>query len=336
MLTVSPQMEGLFEILRRVARTEASVLLRGETGTGKELAAQAIHSMSKREGKPFKAVNCATLTPELAASTLFGHVRGAFTGAVSDRRGLFTLGDTGTVFLDEVAELGLDIQARLLRVLQERNFVPVGGTEPVFKRIEPLLYCMGEAITHCGPVGAGEAVTLPGLGQPQRAAGHQHHAGPRGHQLERVAGLGLGRGLVGIGGRGTRGAGGRVVGVLERGRVTLAAQQGEREGGGPTGERARRHCGWLYAQWRRAKTHRPADREVRGSMGLGSGGGISRRRRSHRHPSHRSRRSHRRSLLRCHRCRPCRCRPGRRACCRCCTRRCSTCRYRATRGRCRR
>ncbi|MCA9649348.1 MAG: sigma 54-interacting transcriptional regulator [Myxococcales bacterium] len=130
MLTVSPQMEGLFEILRRVARTEASVLLRGETGTGKELAAQAIHSMSKREGKPFKAVNCATLTPELAASTLFGHVRGAFTGAVSDRRGLFTLGDTGTVFLDEVAELGLDIQARLLRVLQERNFVPVGGTEP--------------------------------------------------------------------------------------------------------------------------------------------------------------------------------------------------------------
>ncbi|MEX1362592.1 MAG: sigma-54 factor interaction domain-containing protein, partial [Nannocystaceae bacterium] len=130
MLTVSPQMESLFELLRRVARTEASVLLRGETGTGKELAAQAIHALSKRAGKPFKAVNCATLTPELAASTLFGHVRGAFTGAVSDRRGLFTLGDGGTVFLDEVAELGLELQARLLRVLQERNFVPVGGTDP--------------------------------------------------------------------------------------------------------------------------------------------------------------------------------------------------------------
>ncbi len=130
MLTVSPQMEALFELLRRVARTEASVLLRGETGTGKELAAQAIHALSNRRGRAFKAVNCATLTPELAASTLFGHVRGAFTGAVSDRRGLLTLVDGGTVFLDEVAELSLDIQARLLRVLQERNFVPVGGTDP--------------------------------------------------------------------------------------------------------------------------------------------------------------------------------------------------------------
>lgn len=123
-------MEALFERLRRVARTEASVLLRGETGTGKELAAHAIHALSGRAGRSFKAVNCATLTPELAASTLFGHVRGAFTGAVSDRRGLLTLGDGGTVFLDEVAELSLEIQARLLRVLQERNFVPVGGTEP--------------------------------------------------------------------------------------------------------------------------------------------------------------------------------------------------------------
>ena len=130
MLTVSPQMHELFELLRRVARTEASVLLRGETGTGKELAAHAIHALSGRAHRAFKAVNCATLTPELAASTLFGHVRGAFTGAVSDRRGLLTLGDGGTVFLDEVAELGLDIQARLLRVLQERNFVPVGGTDP--------------------------------------------------------------------------------------------------------------------------------------------------------------------------------------------------------------
>ncbi|MCX4247498.1 sigma-54 interaction domain-containing protein [Paraliomyxa miuraensis] len=130
MLTVSPQMQALFELLGRVARTEASVLLRGETGTGKELAAQAIHALSPRADKPFKAVNCATLTPELAASTLFGHLRGSFTGAVSDRRGLFAVADTGTVFLDEVAELGLDIQARLLRVLQERNFVPVGGTDP--------------------------------------------------------------------------------------------------------------------------------------------------------------------------------------------------------------
>jgi two-component system, NtrC family, response regulator AtoC len=130
MVTVAPQMEVLFEQLRRVARTEASVLLRGETGTGKELAAQAIHAMSLRAKQPFQAINCATLTPELAASTLFGHLRGAFTGAVSDRRGLFAAADGGSVFLDEVAELPLDIQARLLRVLQERSFVPVGGTDP--------------------------------------------------------------------------------------------------------------------------------------------------------------------------------------------------------------
>jgi two-component system, NtrC family, response regulator AtoC len=130
MVTVAPQMEVLFEQLRRVARTEASVLLRGESGTGKELAAHAIHAMSPRAQQPFRAINCATLTPELAASTLFGHLRGAFTGAVSDRRGLFAAADGGTVFLDEVAELPLDIQARLLRVLQERSFVPVGGTDP--------------------------------------------------------------------------------------------------------------------------------------------------------------------------------------------------------------
>lgn len=130
MVTVAPQMEALFEQLRRVARTEASVLLRGETGAGKELAAHAIHAMSSRAQQPFKAINCATLTPELAASTLFGHLRGAFTGAVSDRRGLFAAADGGSVFLDEVAELSLDIQARLLRVLQERSFVPVGGTDP--------------------------------------------------------------------------------------------------------------------------------------------------------------------------------------------------------------
>ena len=127
MVTVAPQMHALFELLRRVATTEASVVLRGETGTGKELAAGAIHKLSGRSSGPFRAINCATLTPELAASELFGHVRGAFTGAVTNRSGLFALGDNGTVFLDEVAELPLDIQGRLLRVLQERTFIPVGG-----------------------------------------------------------------------------------------------------------------------------------------------------------------------------------------------------------------
>jgi len=130
MATVAPQMKRLFELLERVAETDASVLLRGETGTGKELAAVAIHRMSARLAGPFRAINCATLVPELAASELFGHVRGAFTGAVTNRSGLFALADGGTVFLDEVAELPLDIQGRLLRVLQDQTFVPVGGAQP--------------------------------------------------------------------------------------------------------------------------------------------------------------------------------------------------------------
>lgn len=130
-ITAAPQMRAFFETLRRAARSDAGILIRGETGTGKELAAAAIHQLSRRRARPFKAINCATLTPELAASELFGHVRGAFTGAIRERQGLFARADGGTVFLDEVAELSLDIQARLLRVLQERTFIPVGGTDPI-------------------------------------------------------------------------------------------------------------------------------------------------------------------------------------------------------------
>ena len=131
LVSVSPQMKELQKLVERVARTDASVLVRGETGTGKELVARAIHDLSPRRDAPFRAINCATLTPELLASELFGHVKGAFTGAVKDRRGLFRLADGGTLFLDEVAEIPLDLQARLLRVLQERRFVPLGGPEPV-------------------------------------------------------------------------------------------------------------------------------------------------------------------------------------------------------------
>lgn len=129
--TVSPQMKEVFELLRRIARTDASVLIRGETGTGKELVAHAIHQLGERSAAPFRAINCATLTPELAASELFGHVKGSFTGAIKDRLGLFSAAHGGTIFLDEVAELSLDIQARLLRVLQERTFVSVGAADPV-------------------------------------------------------------------------------------------------------------------------------------------------------------------------------------------------------------
>ncbi len=131
MLSSSPQMARLEELVRRVARTDAGVLVRGETGTGKELVARAIHDLSPRGSGPFRAVNCATFTPEMLASELFGHVKGAFTGAVSDRRGLLRSAHGGTLFLDEIAELPLDIQARLLRVLQERKFTPLGGSQTV-------------------------------------------------------------------------------------------------------------------------------------------------------------------------------------------------------------
>jgi len=129
MITASPTMLEMFDLLERVARTEASILIRGETGTGKELVARAVHALSPRAARPFRALNCATLTPNLLASELFGHVRGAFTGAVKDRPGLFALADTGSLFLDEVAEIPVDIQAQLLRVLQEKSFVPVGAAE---------------------------------------------------------------------------------------------------------------------------------------------------------------------------------------------------------------
>lgn len=131
MLGESQIMQKVFDQVKRVAPTEASVLIRGESGTGKELIARAIHELSDRRDGPFMAVNCATLTPELLASELFGHVRGAFTGAIKDKKGLFELAHRGTLFLDEIAELPLMLQSRLLRVVQEQQFIPVGGVEPI-------------------------------------------------------------------------------------------------------------------------------------------------------------------------------------------------------------
>lgn len=131
MITASDAMRNVFTLIERAARTDAPVLIRGATGTGKELVARAIHDISPRHNGPFRVVNCATLTPELLASELFGHVKGAFTGAVRSRRGLFALADRGTLFLDEVAELPINLQSQLLRVLETQSFVPVGATEAV-------------------------------------------------------------------------------------------------------------------------------------------------------------------------------------------------------------
>ncbi|HEX2659144.1 MAG TPA: sigma-54 dependent transcriptional regulator, partial [Polyangia bacterium] len=117
--------------VEQVAQTTATVLLRGETGTGKEMVARAIHINSARESKPFIKVNCAALAPGVLESELFGHEKGAFTGAVGRRPGRFELADGGTLFLDEIGDVPLDVQVKLLRVLQEREFERVGGTETV-------------------------------------------------------------------------------------------------------------------------------------------------------------------------------------------------------------
>ena len=125
----SPAMLAVFKAVGRVAPVDEPVLVLGESGTGKELVANAVHRNSPRAGGPFVKVNCAALSPTLLESELFGHEKGAFTGAVARRRGRFEQAQGGTLFLDEVGELGLDLQAKLLRVLQNRTFERVGGEE---------------------------------------------------------------------------------------------------------------------------------------------------------------------------------------------------------------
>lgn len=126
----SPLIVDAIALAKKVAPTEATVLLLGETGTGKEVFAQAIHRASRREGKPFLALNCSAFSKELLESELFGHKAGAFTGANKDKRGLIEEANLGTLFLDELGEMHIDLQAKLLRVLENNEFIKVGDTKP--------------------------------------------------------------------------------------------------------------------------------------------------------------------------------------------------------------
>jgi two-component system response regulator HydG len=125
----SRKMQEVFDIIENIAPTNSTILVMGESGTGKELVARAIHSRSKRKDKPFVVINCAAIPVHLLESELFGHKRGSFTGAVSDKKGLFEEADGGTVFLDEIGEIPPSIQVKLLRVLQAGEMRPVGGVE---------------------------------------------------------------------------------------------------------------------------------------------------------------------------------------------------------------
>jgi len=127
----SPRMQQVIEAIKVVAASNATVLITGETGTGKELVARAIHSRSQRRGKPFIAVSCAALPETLLESELFGHEKGAFTGAYAQKKGKFEIANRGTLFLDEIGEMSANIQVHLLRVLEEKEFTRVGGNEPI-------------------------------------------------------------------------------------------------------------------------------------------------------------------------------------------------------------
>ncbi len=130
-VSASPAMERIWEMVERVAHTDVPILIRGESGVGKEVVARQLHTRSNRNGRPFIKINCAALPAELLESELFGHERGAFTGATSEKPGKFELANTGTIFLDEIGEMHPSLQAKMLQVLQDEEFYRIGGKRPV-------------------------------------------------------------------------------------------------------------------------------------------------------------------------------------------------------------
>ncbi|HSK76659.1 MAG TPA: sigma-54 dependent transcriptional regulator, partial [Thermoanaerobaculia bacterium] len=132
----SPRMQAIFSLIERIARTSSTVLVHGESGTGKELIARAIHFASPRSTRRFLSINCGAMPENLLESELFGHERGAFTGAVREKKGLFQEADRGTLFLDEIGELGLDEQAMLLRAIEDGVFRPMGADRDVRSRFD--------------------------------------------------------------------------------------------------------------------------------------------------------------------------------------------------------
>ena len=138
MIGEAPSMQEVYRFISKVAGTDSNVLIQGESGTGKELVARAIHRHSARAERPFVAINCAAIAETLMESEIFGHEKGAFTGATAQKKGYLEVADGGTVFLDEIGELALPLQAKLLRVLQERELVRVGGTKPIKVNIRVL------------------------------------------------------------------------------------------------------------------------------------------------------------------------------------------------------
>lgn len=148
----SPTLQSVLTKVERVAPTDSTVLVLGETGTGKELIARAIHNLSQRCGRPFVKLNCAAIPADLLETELFGHEKGAFTGALTQRVGRFETAHTGTLFLDEIGDLPLSLQPKLLRVLQEREFERLGGTRThqIDVRLVAATHCDLTKMVKCG------------------------------------------------------------------------------------------------------------------------------------------------------------------------------------------